>query len=87
MKHKEDVILHDIGGEKILLPFGAQVMNLNGIITLNGTAAFVWELLDQDCNIDELAIAVSQHFDVHLETAREDIITFITGIEKLGILE
>ena len=39
MKRKDDFILQNVGGENLLVPLGAQVMDLNGLVTLNGTGA------------------------------------------------
>jgi hypothetical protein len=87
MKRKSDFILQNVGGETLLVPLGAQVMDLNGLITLNGTAACVWELLAADHSIDELTAAVAERFDVDRETARADVRIFVHEIAKMGLLE
>ncbi len=87
MKRKADFMMQNVGGENLLVPLGAQVMNLNGLITLNDTAAYVWELLAEEHSLDELAVAVADHFDVDLERARADVKTFVDEITRLGLLE
>ncbi len=87
MKHKPDFISQNIDDEKILVPIGSQVMNMNGLITLNETAAFVWELLTEDRTLDELAAAVAEQFDVVPERARIDVQIFIDEITRMGLLE
>ena len=47
MKRKTDFIMQNVAGENLLVPLGARMMDLNGLITLNDTAACVWELLAQ----------------------------------------
>ena len=87
MKRKTDFMMQNVGGENLLVPLGAQVMNLNGLITLNDTGACVWELLAQDRTADELASAVAAQFDVDAATARADVQTFLNEIARLGLLE
>ena len=87
MKRKADFIMQNVGGENLLVPLGAQVMDMNGLVTLNDTAACVWELLAQDRSVDELAAAVAGRFDVIPERARADVQTFVDEIAKMGLLE
>jgi hypothetical protein len=86
MKRKDDFILQNVGGENLLVPIGAQVMDMNGIITLNDTAVCVWELLARERSLDELAAKVAERFDVIPERARADVQTFLDEIAKLGMM-
>ncbi|MGX9728778.1 MAG: PqqD family protein [Candidatus Electronema sp. VV] len=87
LKRKTDFVLQDICGEKMLVPIGSQVMDMNGLITLNETAAYVWELLAEDRSLDELAAAVAEQFDVAPERARADVQVFIDEITRMGLVE
>jgi hypothetical protein len=87
MKRKKDFIMQNVGGRNLLVPIGAQVMDLNGIITLNDTAACVWELLAQDRTTDELSDAIVKSFDIDAATARADVQAFIDEITRMGLLE
>ena len=87
MKRKADFIMQNVGGENLLVPLGAQVMDLNGLITLNDTAACVWELLAQERTADELTAAVAERFDVTPERAYADVQTFVDEIAKMGVIE
>lgn len=87
MKRKADFMMQEVGGENILIPLGVQVKALNGIITLNDTAACVWKLLAEEHNLDELASAVAERFDVDAEIAHNDVENFVAEITALGILE
>ena len=87
MKRKADFVLQKVGGEHLLVPLGAQVMDLNGLITLNETAASIWELLAEERGLDELVAAVEARFEVDAATARADVETFVSQIRQLGLLE
>ena len=87
MKRKESFLLQEVGGEHLLVPLGAQVMDLNGLIILNDTAACVWELLAQERSLDELSAGVAERFDVAADIARADVETFVDEVVHLGLLE
>ena len=87
VKRKANFTMQEVGGRYILVPLGAQVMQSNGIITLNETAAYVWKMLAVECNLNELAIAVSKRFDVDAKIARDDVENFVDEIIELGLLE
>lgn len=87
MKRKKDFVLQNIGGENLLVPIGAQVIDLNGLVTLNETAVHVWELLEKERTADELAASVAEQFGVDLETAQRDVQVFLKEIKEMGLLE
>lgn len=87
MKRKADFMIQNVGGEWLLVPLGAQVVDMNGLVMLNDTSACVWELLAQDRTADELAGAVTEKFDVDPATALADVRTFLDEIAGMGLLE
>jgi hypothetical protein len=87
MKREENFIMKIVGGENLLVPLGAQVMNLNGLIILNDTGRCVWELLAEERSLDELTTTVAKRFDVAAEIARADVQTFLNEIAEMGLLE
>jgi sensor domain CHASE-containing protein len=87
VKRKTDFIMHNIGDEWLLVPLGAQVMDMNGIITLNDTGVCVWNLLAEERTADELAAAVAEQFEVDSATARGDVQAFLDEIARLGMVE
>lgn len=87
MKRKADFMMENVGGEYLLVPLGAQVMDMNGIITLNDSGAYLWELLEEEHTADELAAALAERFNTTPEQALADVNTFLNQIGELGMLE
>jgi hypothetical protein len=87
MKRKDDFILQNVGGENLLVPSGQRVVDLNGLVILNATGKFLWELLAEDRSVDDLAKQVVERFDVDQDCARIDVETFMHDIEGMGLLE
>ncbi len=79
--------MQNVGGESLLVPIGARVVEVNGIIVLNDTARCVWELLAQERSVDELAAAVAEKFDVDVANARVDVQAFLDEIAHLKALQ
>ena len=87
MKRKPDFAMQNVGGEYLLVPLGAQVMDMNGIITLNATGACIWEALEVERTTDEVAALVAERFDVALEQARADVEVYVAQIAEMGLIE
>ena len=87
MKRKDDFAMQNVGGENILVPLGAQVIDLNGLVTLNDTAAYLWELLSENRTIEELVICLTDEFNIDKNTADKDVKKFLAEINKIGLLE
>jgi hypothetical protein len=47
----------------------------------------VWELLEEERTLDELASTVAERFEVTAATARADVQAFLDEITRLGLLE
>ena len=62
-------------------------MDLNGIITLNPTGHYVWELLAEHRSMEELVAHIVEHFDVDSERARADAKIFLDEISPMGLVE
>jgi len=86
MKRKESFLLQQVGDENLLVPIGAQVMDTNGIITLNATAAFIWEELADEKTAAELAAGLVERFDVGPDQAAADVRTFTGELRENGLL-
>jgi hypothetical protein len=87
MRRKSGFALRKVGEVNIVVPLGQKVLDLNGVITLNETGAFIWELLGEERSLGELVEAVSQEFDVEPDQARKDIEDFLENLRKFDMLE
>lgn len=86
MKIKEGYLLHSIAGQTVVLPSGGE-LDLNVMITLNETAAFLWERLQQETDVDSLVAALLAEYDVAPDTARGCVADFVKKLNDNGFLE
>ena len=86
MKLKEGFILRKVAGENVVIPSGNE-LNLNVLITLNGTGVFLWKKLQSQCSIDMLVAALLEEYDVDEQTARISVDNFIAKLNVYDFLE
>lgn len=79
MKLKEGFILQEVAGETVVLPTGDN-LDMNMMITLNGTASFLWKLLEEETTKDALVEALLAEYGIDRGTAQKCVDNFV---EKL----
>jgi len=86
MKRNNNFVMRDINGETLLVPRSMHNF-LNGLVVLNETGRYIWELLDNERSIDDMAVSVAEQFDVNISVARADIQVFLAEVKDLGLVE
>lgn len=87
MKTNELYLLRDIGGEKILVPVGAATKELNGMIQLSETAAFIWSNIDTSANLNEVVDRLIAEYEIDRETALHDVFQFAKEFSEKGLIK
>lgn len=85
MKLKDGFLLRQVAGQTVVLPVSGD-LNLNMMITLNDTGAFLWERLQSE--IDEVALvaALLEEYDVDEATAKNSVAAFVKKLNDNGFL-
>jgi len=86
MKRLDGFVTREIGGKLVAVAVGERTKTFNGMITLNGTAALLWDALEKDQTEDSLVEALMEKFEVSEEKARTDVKSFLEKLEKAGLL-
>ena len=86
MKIKDSFVLSQIGDSYIVVPTGADTVDLNGMITLNETGAFLWEKLSEDKTAADLADEILKEYDIDRETVMADINEFVEKLRTIGAI-
>lgn len=81
MKIKDGFILRDVAGQTVVLPTGDD-LDLNMMITLNGTGKFLWEKLTNETSEANLVDALLAEYDVDEETAKAAVASFIAKLRN-----
>ena len=77
MKRNPDFLLKDVAGKQVLVPVGKAARAFPGMVTVNGTGKFIWEFLEQEASMADIVNAITDRYDVSLETAQQDAQIFI----------
>lgn len=86
MKRNEDFLLRDVAGSLVIVPVGAAVMAFPGMITINATAAFLWEKLETEQTVESLTAALMERYEVEEDRAKADVIAFVERLQPTGAL-
>lgn len=87
MKIKEDFILRKVADSYVVVPVNRMTLDFNGIINLNETGAFLFNLLQSGAEKQDLVDKMLAEYDVTQQKAESDIDSFIQKIKDADILE
>lgn len=88
MKIKEGFTLRTICGEHVVIGEGLAQVNFNKMLSLNGSAAYLWEQLkDRDFTEEDAVNLLLEKYDVDPERALEDVKKLFEGWKEQGVLE
>lgn len=85
MRIKDGFLLRQIAGQHVVLPTDSD-LDLNMMITLNETGAFLWEKLQSEIDEDALVAALLGEYDVDEATARTSVAAFVKKLNEHGFL-
>ena len=87
MKIKKGFVAKEIAGQYVVVALGAASKIFNGIIKLNDSAKFIWDMLSEGAEKTEIVDALLAEYDVDKETAERDVDAFVVQLEGANILE
>jgi len=88
MKIKQEYVLKKIGDELIIVPIKDEAIRFNGIITVNKTAAFMFEQLqEKDLSTTELIQTVLDRYEIDEATVKRDVDSFLKKCQKSNLLD
>jgi hypothetical protein len=53
---------------------------------LAGVGAHIWLALEKPCSVGEICNSVVAHFDVTPEACRDDVVQFLTNLQRAGLV-
>jgi len=88
MKIKEGFVLREMCGENIVAGEGLEHINFNKLISLNSTAAFLWNaLIGKEFTEEEMARLLVEEYGIDMELALKDSKALCTAWAEAGIAE
>lgn len=86
MKLRDGYLLRKVAGKNIVVSVGNNV-EFNGMLTLNDTGVFYWNMLCKGTTKEKMLDAILKEYDVSKEEAASDIDVFLKKLEDAKLLE
>ncbi|MBR5773790.1 MAG: PqqD family protein [Clostridia bacterium] len=87
MKIKDGYLIREIAGAYVVVPAGEQVAEFNGLMTLNETAAFIWNVLVAGAEEEDIVAAIVAEYEVDEAIARNDVKKVIELLKSYNVFE
>lgn len=84
MKQHPEYILREVAGSMVLVPVGEASRDFPGMITMNPTSVYLWEILKESQTAQTLTEALCTRFDVAPEQAKADVDKFLHTLTLIG---
>ena len=88
MKKIKGFVLRRLGTEIMIVAESLDLINFDRIVSLNSSAAYLWEELpDTDFDTETAAALLTARYDVEMKTALADARELLDGWKEAGIIE
>lgn len=87
MKIKEGFVTREIADTIVAVPTGELVNEFQGMIKLTNSSKFVWDLLQEDRSIEEIADKLAKKYNISIDKATEDIEKFVNNLKASNLIE
>ena len=75
--------MRQVAGRYVLAPVGEMTKTFSGMVTMNATGKFLWDLLEQDQTVESLAQALVDNYEVDLQKATQDVIVYLEPLKPI----
>jgi hypothetical protein len=86
MKRHPEFVSRQVADRFVIVPVGTAAEKFSGMITINATGKFLWDLLENEQTLDSLAQALVKEYEIDMELALKDTKTFLEPILPTGAI-
>ena len=87
MKVKNGFILRKVGSQFVVAATGEASRNFNGMIRLDESGAFAFNLLKNEISEQDMLSALAAQYSVDEDSLKGDLANFIAKLKEAGALE
>ena len=87
MKLKSGFVLQNVAGSYLACSTGELTREFRGVIRMNATGAFIWEVLAQDVSFEQIVEKLCEKYDISKEIAEKDARSFVDYLDSYGVVE
>lgn len=85
MKIKDGYRIRKVGNKSVVVAPGG--INFTGLITVNETGTFIWNMLAEGSDTETIAQALAKECKTDVEDIRSDVVDFIEALKGADIIE
>lgn len=88
MRIVEGFVLRDVMGQATVIGEGVAQLNFNRLVTLNGTAAYLWRAVEGE-EFDEatLAALLVEEYGIERDLAENDAASIVSQWKEIGLVK
>ena len=79
--------MREVADSWVVVAIGEESKNFNGMVKMNDTGAFLFQILEHEMTEEELVKALMETYEVDEKKASEDVGKFCGTLLKAGILQ
>ena len=88
MRIKDGFTLRTICGEHVVIGEGLAQVNFNKMLSLNGSAAYLWEQVHgKDFTVEYLVTLLTDKYEVSADQARQDALKLVQVWQEQGVAQ
>lgn len=80
-------ILGDNSNVGIVVPLNQSIGSLNGYIQLNETGIFIWKMLENGAEIDDIVSGILKEYKAPLNVVKKDVLNVVSKLKEIGAID
>ena len=88
MKIKKGFVLRELVGQKIVTGEGLEQIDFNKLVSLNSSAAYLWEhLVSREFDLETMVDLLLERYDIERSVALKDARALLDNWKSIGLIE
>lgn len=88
MRIKKGFVLRELVGQKIVTGEGLEQIDFNKLVSLNSSAAYLWEhLVSREFDLETMVDLLLERYDIERSVALKDACGLLDNWKSIGLIE
>ena len=88
MRIKKGFVLRELLGQKIVTGEGLEQIDFNKLVSLNSSAAYLWEhLVSREFDLETMVDLLLERYDIERSVALKDARALLDNWKSIGLIE